>query len=76
MVEAPWWKTSYFEVHYENPDEVEKYADMFLSYGLRYEISDMLLMLDAAAEKKGSFKLTRNESVAMAGVFEQFRSQK
>lgn len=77
VVEAPWWKTSYFEVHYENPDEVEKYADMFLSYGLRYEISDMLLMMDAETEEqKGSFKLTRNESIAMAEVFEKFRSQK
>lgn len=77
VVEAPWWKTSYFEVHYENPDEVEKYADMFLSYGLRYEISDMLMMMDAETEEqKGSFKLTRNESIAMAGVFEKFRSQK
>ena len=35
------------------------------------------MMMDAETEEqKGSFKLTRNESIAMAGVFEKFRSQK
>lgn len=29
VVEAPWWKTRYFEVHYENPEEVEKYSERF-----------------------------------------------
>ena len=23
------WKTSYFEVHHENPNDVEKYSDRF-----------------------------------------------
>ena len=37
--EAPWWKTTDMEVHYENPLEVEKYSEPFLGDGLRYEIS-------------------------------------
>ncbi|WP_320972906.1 Gfo/Idh/MocA family oxidoreductase [Enterocloster bolteae] len=38
VAEAPWWKTTDMEVHYENPLEVEKYSEPFLGDGLRYEI--------------------------------------
>lgn len=70
IVEAPWWKTSYFEVHYENPLEVEKYSERFLGDGLRYEISDFLSMING---RNGSeFKLTRSESVALADMMERF----
>lgn len=70
VAEAPWWKTSYFEVHHENPNDVEKYSDRFLGDGLRYEISDFLSMINGSS--KSEFKLTRSESVAMAGVMEKF----
>lgn len=70
VVEAPWWKTSYFEVHYENPGEVEKYSDRFLGDGLRYEINDFLAMING--RNKNDFKLTRSESVAFADVMERF----
>lgn len=70
VAEAPWWKTTYFEVHHENPNDVEKYSDRFLGDGLRYEISDFLSMINGSS--KSEFKLTRSESVAMAGVMEKF----
>ncbi len=70
VAEAPWWKTSYFEVHYENPDEVEKYSERFLGDGLRYEISDFLTMINRVG--KSGFKLTRSESITLAGVMEEF----
>lgn len=70
VVEPPWWKTTYFEVHHENPGEVEKYSDRFLDEGLRYEISDFLSMINGSS--KSEFKLTRSESVAFAGVMEKF----
>lgn len=73
VVEAPWWKTTYFEVHRENPDEVEKYSDRFLGDGLRYEISDFLSMINGSS--KSEFKLTRSESMAMAGVMERFLAE-
>ena len=38
IAEAPWWKTTNMEVHYENPLEVERYREPFLGDGLRYEI--------------------------------------
>lgn len=74
VVEAPWWKTAYFEVHHENPSDVEKYSERFLGDGLRYEISDFLSMINGS--NKSEFKLTRGESVTMASVLEQFLRKK
>lgn len=70
IAEAPWWKTSYFEVHYEDPTKVEKYSEVFLGDGLRYEISDFLSMING--RNSSEFKLTRSESVALAEVMEKF----
>lgn len=70
LAEAPWWKTSYFEVHYENPSEVEKYSERFLGDGLRYEVSDFLSMMNG--RNSSEFKLTRSESVALADIMERF----
>lgn len=70
IAEAPWWKTSYFEVHYENPSQVEKYSERFLGDGLRYEISDFLSMING--RNSSEFKLTRSESVALADMMERF----
>ncbi len=72
LAEAPWWKTTYFEVHYENPMEVEKYTERFLGEGLRYEISDFVSMINGG--NSDGFKLTRSESVALSGIMERFLS--
>lgn len=71
VAEAPWWKTTYFEVHFEDEGRVEKYSERFLGDGLRYEISDFLNQING--NKRSEFKLTRSESIAMAEVMEKFR---
>lgn len=70
VAEAPWWKTTYFEVHYENSAQVDKYSERFLGDGLRYEIKDFVSMINGS--DKSGFKLTRSESIAMAGIMEKF----
>lgn len=70
VVEPPWWKTSYFEVHHENPNDVERFSERFLGDGLRYEICDMLSMINGDTRK--DFKLTRGDSETMAGIMEHF----
>lgn len=70
VAEAPWWKTSYFEVHYEDAGKVDKYSETFLGDGLRYEISDFLSMINGSSSSE--FKLTRGESMALACIMEQF----
>lgn len=74
MVEAPWWKTAYFEVHYEDPGRVDKYSETFLGDGLRYELSDFLMLLNQ--KERNAFKLTRGESIALAGIMERFMEEK
>lgn len=70
VVEAPWWKTTYFEVHHEDPKDVEKYSERFMGDGLRYEISDFLSMINGS--NKSEFKLTRGDSAALARGMERF----
>lgn len=70
VAEAPWWKTSYFEVHYEDASKVQKYSDVYLGDGLRYEISDFLTKL--RGNKNSDFKLTASDSVFMADMMERF----
>ena len=70
VAEAPWWKTSYFEVHYEDAGKIEKYSETFLGDGLRYEISDFLSMINGSSNSE--FKLTRGESAVLAGIMERF----
>jgi len=70
VAEAPWWKTAYFEVHYENAKKVDKYSETFLGDGLRYEISDFLSMI--TGNSRSGFKLTCSESITLAGIMERF----
>ena len=70
LAESPWWKTSYFEVRYEDPNNIEKYSEVFLSYGLRYEISDFVSAING--NKVNDFKLGREESIAIVGIIEEF----
>lgn len=69
-VEPPWWKTTYFEVHHENPNDIEKYSERFMGNGLRYEISDFVKLINGG--KKNEYRLTQQESIAMAQVMERF----
>lgn len=70
IVEAPWWKTEHFEVHYEDATKIEKYTEKFLGDGLRYEISDFLSNI--AGNNKNECKLTEVESIAISSVMEKF----
>lgn len=73
-VEAPWWKTQYFEVRHEQPEQNEKFFSKFASEGLRYELGDFISMINGN-EKKG-YKLTPKESIAIAGIIDAFFEQK
>ena len=41
-VPAPWWKTDYFEVRYENPADNKRYFYQLEGEGIRYEIVSFL----------------------------------
>lgn len=70
IVNAPWWKTTSFEIRYENSEENEKFFSKFLGDGLRYEIGEFVSAINGVSDK--SFKLKKEESVALAGLIEDF----
>jgi len=69
-VPAPWWKTDYFEVRYEDQNQNKKYFYPFVGEGLRYEIKDFV----ASVLANGSHfsKVSKNENIKMAVVQELY----
>lgn len=69
-VPAPWWKTDYFEVRFEDQNQNKKYFYPFVGEGLRYEIKDFV----ASVLSKGTWfsKVSKNENMKMAEVQELY----
>lgn len=73
-VPAPWWKTDYFELRYENQNDNKKYFYKWDGFGLRYEIQEFISCI--VNKRFSSARLRRKESVCMAQVMEQFTERK
>lgn len=71
-VPAPWWRTDFFEVRYENQTENRKYFYSFDGEGLRYEIQEFISMI--VNNRKSSYMLRRGECAAVADIIEQYRN--
>jgi len=71
-VKAPWWKTTEFGVHYEDPQNDEVFFSRYLGDGLRYEINEFL----RAILGHDSNYFPAAESVAMASILEKFKEDK
>ena len=69
-VPAPWWKTSYFELRYEDQNQNKKYFYPYAGEGLRYEIKEFV----SAILANGYFysKLPEKEILAMSRIQEDF----
>lgn len=74
LAPAPWWLTRRFEVHYENPNQIEVYEPTFQGDGFRYEISDFVSKINGI--DKNGYKLTSEEAIAMAQITEAFMEKK
>ena len=73
-VPAPWWKTDYFELRYENQNDNKKYFYKWDGFGLRYEIQEFISCI--VNHRFSSSRLRRKESICMAQVMEQFMNRK
>ena len=69
---APWWLTESFEVRFEDGSRNRKYYHTFDGDGLRYELAEFASMIQTGARE--SYKLRRDESVAIAGIIERART--
>ena len=70
-VPAPWWKTEYFEMRFEKPENTTKYFYKFEGDGLRYELLEFISLIN----KKQSYSqhLTSNESIFLSSFIDKFR---
>lgn len=71
-VPAPWWKTEYFEVRYENPTLNEKFYYKFNGDGLRYELVNFYLSI---VNKMENMTVTENESITISKIIEEFHNR-
>lgn len=69
-VPAPWWKTDYFELRYEDQNKNQKFFYKWDGAGLRYEIQEFISCI--LNKRFSTSRLRRHESICMAEVMEQF----
>ncbi len=72
-VPAPWWKTEYFEIRFEDLNLTQKVFAKFDGDGLRYELAEFLNCIN---NKTRSYKLTGEESTFISSVIEGFSYNK
>ncbi len=73
-VPAPWWKTDYFELRYEDQNNNRKFFYKWDGFGLRYEIQEFITCI--FNHRLSSARLSRKESICMAEIMQMFREQK
>lgn len=67
---SPWWLMKQFDIRYEDSTKVEHYEPTFQGDGLRYEIGEFVSKINGIGAN--DYKLTAQESIAMAGIVEKF----
>lgn len=68
-VPAPWWKTDYYEVRYEDPNDNKRYFYQLEGEGLRYEI---VAFVKAIENKKQSDFTNPSITLAVGKIMEDF----
>lgn len=71
-VPAPWWKTDYFEVRYENPSNNKRYFYQLDGEGIRYQI---VFFLKGIQNGMKYTYLTQEDSNAIINIIENFYKQ-
>lgn len=73
-VDAPWWKTTHFEVHYEDASKIDMYDEEFAGDGLRYELEEFKRRIEGSGMK--GTKSEEERIIAMGGLMEEFGKRK
>ena len=72
-VPAPWWKTDYFEIRYENPANNKRYFYQLDGEGIRNELAAFLKTIEQGRKDSA---ITRTVSVKIAEIMEMFAEKK
>lgn len=70
-VPAPWWKTDYFELRYENPADNKRYFYQVDGEGIRYEIVAFVKAITMGSRLE---YVDAKLSEAIAGIMEEFEN--
>lgn len=73
-VPAPWWKTEYYELRFENTEHNKKYFTQLQGEGLRYEIREFVTRIQLS--EQSGMALTSSEIIAMAQIQELYSDKK
>lgn len=71
-IPAPWWKTDYFEVRYEDQRENKRYFYQLDGEGIRYEL---LAFTRSIQEKRMQSHIEENVTYAISQVMEDFEKK-
>ena len=69
-VPAPWWKTDYFELRFEDQNLNRKCFFPFMGEGLRYEIREFISHI--LNPNQSMYLLTKDEILKMTGIQEDY----
>lgn len=69
-VPAPWWKTDYFEIRYENPADNKRYFYQLEGEGIRYEIISFLNSIKGKTENNNIREETSKAIIELIDDFE------
>jgi len=72
-VPAPWWKTDFFEVRYEDPSENKRFFYQLDGEGIRYEIAAFAKAVESG---KNIGFVNQSISMAIATVIDAFNNRK
>lgn len=72
-VPAPWWKTEYFELRFENPANNKRYFYQLEGEGIRYEL---VSFVGAVSQNKKNIYIEKKVSKAIVREIEDFCSRK
>ena len=68
-VPAPWWKTDYFEVRYEDPSNNKRFFYQLDGEGIRYEL---VAFSRAIQKRRNEHLIDRKVTLAISGVMEEY----
>lgn len=74
LVKSPWWLIKTFEVCYEQTSNNESISAPFPGYGMRFEVADFIRNINEPEMR--NYKLSRGDSIAIAGIMEKFLEQR
>lgn len=73
-VPAPWWKTDYFEVRYEDQNKNKKYFYTYEGEGLRYEIKEFISNI--LNNSTSLIKISKKEIIKISEIHDIFLNNK